>query len=46
MSYIFTFVLGLGPLGVWLAMGGDFISRGGFYLARWLRGRWQEKRVI
>jgi putative MATE family efflux protein len=46
MSYIFTFALGLGPLGVWLAMGGDFISRGGFYLGRWLRGRWQEKRVI
>jgi putative MATE family efflux protein len=46
MSYIFTFALGLGPLGVWLAMGCDFISRGGFYLGRWIRGRWQDKRVI
>jgi putative MATE family efflux protein len=46
MSYIFTFALGLGPLGVWLAMGCDFIGRGSFYLGRWLRGRWQEKRVI
>ncbi|MDR1970339.1 MAG: MATE family efflux transporter [Treponema sp.] len=46
MSYIFTFALGFGPLGVWLAMGGDFICRGSFYLVRWLRGRWQEKRVI
>jgi putative MATE family efflux protein len=46
MSYIFTFTLGLGPLGVWLAMGCDFIGRGSFYLGRWLRGRWQEKRVI
>jgi putative MATE family efflux protein len=46
MAYIFTFTLGLGPLGVWLAMGCDFISRGGFYLGRWLRGHWQEKRVI
>jgi putative MATE family efflux protein len=46
MSYIFTFALGLGPLGVWLAMGADFIGRGSFYLGRWLRGRWQDKRVI
>ncbi|MDR3147873.1 MAG: MATE family efflux transporter, partial [Treponema sp.] len=46
MAYIFTFTLGLGPLGVWLAMGCDFISRGSFYLGRWLRGRWQEKRVL
>ncbi|MDR0669659.1 MAG: MATE family efflux transporter [Treponema sp.] len=46
MAYIFTFALGLGPLGVWLAMGCDFISRGGFYLGRWLRGRWQEMHVI
>jgi putative MATE family efflux protein len=46
MSYIFTFALGLGPLGVWLGMGVDFIGRGSFYLGRWLRGRWQEKRVI
>ena len=46
MSYIFTFALGLGPLGVWLAMGCDFIGRGSFYLGRWLRGRWQEKQVI
>jgi putative MATE family efflux protein len=46
MSYILTFALGLGPLGVWLAMGCDFIGRGSFYLGRWLRGRWQGKRVI
>jgi putative MATE family efflux protein len=46
MSYIFTFALGLGPLGVWLGMGADFIGRGSFYLGRWLRGRWQTKRVI
>jgi putative MATE family efflux protein len=45
-SYFFTFALGLGPLGVWLAMGADFIVRGAFYCQRWLRGKWQEKRVI
>jgi putative MATE family efflux protein len=46
MSYLFTFTLGLGPLGVWLAMGGDFIVRGSLYTTRWIRGRWQGKRVI
>jgi Na+-driven multidrug efflux pump len=45
-SYLFTFTLGLGPLGVWLAMGADFMVRGASYFLRWIRGKWQEKRVI
>jgi putative MATE family efflux protein len=45
-SYVLTFVFGLGPVGVWIAMGADFITRGSSYTIRWLRGRWQEKKVI
>jgi len=45
-SYLFSFTLGFGPLGVWLAMGADFVVRGTSYLTRWIRGKWQEKRVI
>jgi len=45
-SYFFSFTLKLGPLGVWLAMGADFLVRGTSYLLRWIRGKWQEKRVI
>ena len=45
-AYLFTFVLGLGPLGVWLAMGADFLVRGIFYFRRWAGGKWQDKRVI
>jgi len=45
-SYLFSFALGFGPLGVWLGMGADFVVRGVFYLLRWLGGKWQEKRVI
>jgi putative MATE family efflux protein len=45
-SYILTFVFGIGPVGVWIAMGADFIARGSSYTIRWLRGRWQEKKVI
>jgi Na+-driven multidrug efflux pump len=45
-AYLLTFVFGLGPLGVWLAMGADFITRGAAYYLRWVRGKWQEKRVI
>jgi putative MATE family efflux protein len=45
-SYILTFVFGLGPVGVWIAMGADFIARGSSYTIRWLRGHWQGKRVI
>jgi Na+-driven multidrug efflux pump len=45
-AYFFTFTLGLGPLGVWLAMGADIIVRGICYFARWNTGKWQEKQVI
>ncbi|MDR0600905.1 MAG: MATE family efflux transporter [Treponema sp.] len=45
-AYLLSYTLGIGPLGVWLAMGADFISRGACYLYRWLRGTWQEKKVI
>jgi putative MATE family efflux protein len=45
-AYLLTFTLGLGPIGVWLAMGGDFLVRGIFYFSRWTSGKWQEKQVI
>jgi putative MATE family efflux protein len=45
-AYLLTYPLGIGPLGVWLAMGGDFLFRGAFYFSRWRRGRWQEQVVI
>ena len=45
-AYLFTFTLGIGPLGVWLAMGADFVSRGLSYYLRWRRGKWQSKKVI
>ena len=45
-AYLLTFTLGIGPIGVWLAMGGDFLVRGTCYLTRWLRGSWQNKQVI
>jgi putative MATE family efflux protein len=45
-AYLLTFTLGIGPLGVWLAMGGDFIVRGTFYCKRWMGGKWQTKKVI
>jgi putative MATE family efflux protein len=45
-AYFFTFTLGMGPLGVWLAMGADFFVRGASFALRWRSGKWQEKRVI
>ena len=45
-AYLLAYLLGIGPLGVWIAMGGDFAVRGACYLTRWLRGTWQTKRVI
>ncbi|MCL1813156.1 MAG: MATE family efflux transporter, partial [Treponema sp.] len=45
-AYFFTFALGMGPLGVWIAMGLDFCFRGACYLYRWKSGKWQGKSVI
>ncbi|MDR1318747.1 MAG: MATE family efflux transporter [Treponema sp.] len=45
-AYLLTFFFNIGPLGVWLAMGGDFICRGTFYTLRWIGGKWQEKRIL
>jgi putative MATE family efflux protein len=45
-AYLLSFVFGVGPLGVWIAMGCDFISRGTCYLTRWMGGKWEKKRVI
>jgi putative MATE family efflux protein len=45
-AYLLTYALGLGPIGVWFAMGGDFFVRGTIFTTRWLRGKWQDKKVI
>jgi len=45
-AYLFCFALGLGPIGVFLAMGGDFLARGICYFLRWRSGRWQKMKVI
>jgi len=45
-AYILVFPLGAGPLGVWFAMGADFIARSFFYTMRWRKGKWQQKKVI
>jgi putative MATE family efflux protein len=45
-AYLLSYTLGIGPLGVWLAMAGDFLVRGICYYTRWRRGHWQNKAVI
>jgi putative MATE family efflux protein len=45
-AYFITYTLGAGPMGVWLAMGLDFILRGSLNFWRWQSGRWQKMRVI
>jgi putative MATE family efflux protein len=46
LAYILAYPLGVGPLGVWIAMAADWWVRGIFFSRRWKFGRWQEKTVI
>jgi Na+-driven multidrug efflux pump len=45
-AYLLTFTFKLGPVGVWIAMGADFMVRGTMYGLRWFRGKWQNQKVI
>jgi Na+-driven multidrug efflux pump len=45
-AYLLSFVFKVGPLGVWLGMGLDFLVRGTCYCTRWAGGKWQSKHVL
>ena len=45
-AYLLATRMGMGVPGVWLAMVIDWIVRSTFFIARWLRGRWQEHQLI
>lgn len=45
-SYFFADTLGLGVLGIWVAMYVDWVFRSLFFAVRYKRGRWMEKRVV
>ena len=45
-AFLLSYTLGFGPVGVYLAMGLDFLFRGIFYTKRWLSNKWIEKKVI
>lgn len=45
-SYFFADTLGLGVLGVWIGMYVDWIFRSLFFIVRYQRGKWLEKRVV
>ena len=46
MSYALHAFFGLGILGVWYAMMGDWIVRGVLFFARYRSGKWRGKQVI
>jgi putative MATE family efflux protein len=45
-AYFLCYVVKIGPIGVWLAMGGDFLGRSVSYILRWRSGKWRNMRVI
>ena len=45
-AYLFALSLGLGALGIWLAMPCDWAVRAVVFSLRWLSGRWKGRSVI
>lgn len=45
-SYFFAGTLGLGVLGVWIGMYVDWIFRTIFFVVRYKKGKWLEKRIV
>ena len=45
-AYIFGIVFNLGAIGVWMAMGLDWLSRSVIYILRYRSGKWKDFQVI
>lgn len=45
-SYFFAGTLGLGVLGVWIGMYVDWMFRAIFFVVRYKKGKWLEKRIV
>jgi Na+-driven multidrug efflux pump len=45
-SYLLSYTLGFGSMGIWYAMVADWAIRGTFYVIRWKGNKWQNKAVI
>jgi putative MATE family efflux protein len=45
-AFLLCYTFGMGPIGVWYGMAGDFFARGICYVLRWRGGKWKEQRVI
>lgn len=46
LSYIFGIVLGMGLVGVWIAMAMDELLRGVLVYRRWKQGKWRGKALV
>ena len=45
-AYLFAGTLGIGALGIWLAMVCDWMFRAVVFSIRWLSGKWKEYRMV
>ncbi|MEG0365511.1 MAG: MATE family efflux transporter [Coprobacillus sp.] len=46
IAYLFGIIFNLGIIGVWIAMGSDWLCRSVFFVMRFVKGKWKEFQVI
>lgn len=45
-AVLFGMILNMGIIGVWIAMGSDWLCRSVFFMVRFVKGKWKEFKVI
>lgn len=45
-ALLFGIIFNLGIIGVWIAMGSDWLCRSVFFMIRFLKGKWKEYKII
>ena len=45
-AYLFGIGLNLGIIGVWIAMGSDWLCRSVLFMIRFISGKWKEFKII
>lgn len=45
-AFLFGIIFNMGIIGVWIAMGSDWLCRSVFFMIRFIKGKWKEYKIV